>query len=145
MGSVVMSARLAAMTVLGIYVGLVPLPTAAAEAEPTIAGQQAPALLPPPDSPTLLNLVELRFPTQGGVASVEYQTYLYYMQIDEHLTRPSQGIWTPFDESLEQMLLEDFQSLWDTGFLADLSIEIIDAPFANGVEGKTVAVPAGGA
>ena len=138
MGSVVISARLAALTVIGIYVGLVPLPAAAAEAKPTIAGQQAPALLPPPDSPTLLNLVELRFPTQGGVASVEYQTYLYYMQIDEHLTRPSQGIWTPFDESLEQMLLEDFRSLWDTGFLADLSIEIIDAPFANGVEGKTV-------
>ena len=134
----VMRARLAAMTVVGICVGLVPIPAVAAEVEPPVAGEQAPAALPPPDSPPLLNLVELRFPTQGGVASVESATYLYYMQIDEHLTRPSQGIWTPFDEDLEQMLLEDFQSLWDTGFLNDLSIEIVDAPFANGVEGKSV-------
>jgi len=136
--SAVMRARLAVMTVGWFCVGLVPIPAAAAEAKSPVAGEQAPAELPPPDSPTLLNLVELRFPTQGDVASVEYQTYLYYMQIDEHLTRPSQGIWTPFDAALEQMLLEDYQALWDTGFLTDLSIEIIDAPFANGVEGKTV-------
>ena len=126
------------MAVVWVCVGLVPVPAGAAEAEPIVAGQQAQALLPPPDSPTLLNLVELRFPTQGNISSVDGQTYLYYMSIDEVRTQPSQGIWTPFDETLEQILLEDFQSLWDTGFLNDLSIEIIDAPFPNGVEGKTV-------
>ena len=138
MGTAVIRARLSALLVAGMCTGVVPVSAGAGEAEPTVVGEQVPAALPPADSPTLLNVVELRFPTQGNVSSVEQQTYLYYMDIDEHLTQPSQGTWTPFDETLEQMLLDDFQSLWDTGFLSDLSIEIIDAPFANGVVGKNV-------
>ena len=34
------------------------------------------------------------------------------------------------------MLIEDFQRLWDTDFLNDLKIEIVDDPYPNGVEGK---------
>ena len=138
MRTAVMRARLSAMLVGGMCAGLVPVSAVAGEAELAVVGEQVPAALPPADSPTLLNLVELRFPTQGMVSSVEQQTYLFYMDIDEHLTLPSQGIWTPFDETLERMLLSDFRSLWDTGFLTDLSIEIIDAPFPNGVAGKNV-------
>ena len=131
-----------------VCAGLVPVPAGAAAAAPAGTGTSpaqaqaqiptTPEFLPPPDSPPLLNLVEVRFPTQGEVPSVDLETYLYYMQVDEHLTLPSQGVWTPFDETLEQMLLEDFKALWDTGFLADIVIEIVDAPFANGVEGKSV-------
>ena len=138
MGNTVVRRWVLVVAVAVLCVGLVPVPAGAGEAEPMVVGEQAPAALPPPDSPTLLNLVTLQFPTQGNVSSVEGQTYLYYMDIDEHLTVPSQGVWTPFDETLEQMLLDDFQSLWATGFLNDLSIEITDAPFPNGVEGKNV-------
>jgi outer membrane protein insertion porin family len=94
--------------------------------------------LPPPDSPTLFTTLQPCFPKQGNVASVELPTYLFYMEIDEYVSLPSQERWTPFDEALEEILLSDYQSLWDTGFLTDLTIEIIDDPYPNGVEGKRV-------
>ena len=118
-------------------VGLSPGAVSAAAGEAGVeSGQFQAAPLPPPDSPTLFTTLELRFPTQGNVASVELQTYLYYMEIDQHVSLPSQGRWTPFDETIEQMLLDDFQRLWDTGFLTDLTIEIVDDPYANGVQGR---------
>ena len=102
------------------------------------AGEQPPSqtILPPAGSPPLFTTIELRFPTQGNVASVEFQTYLYYMEIDDYVSLPSQGRWTPFDETVEQVLLADYQRLWDTGFLTDLTIEIIDDPYPNGVQGR---------
>ncbi len=142
MGSAEMRGWLAATAVAWVCVGLVPVSVGAAEAEPTVVGQQAPApvALPPPDSPTLLAFpsLELSFPSQGGVSSVAGETYLYYMQIDEMISLPSQERWTPFDETIERVLLEDFRSLWGTGFLNDLTIEIIDAPYPNGVPAKRV-------
>ncbi len=118
-------------------VGLGPSAASAAAGEPGAeSGQFQVAPLPPPDSPTLFTTLELRFPTQGNVASVELQTYLYYMEIDEFVSLPSQGRWTPYDEAIEQMLLGDFQRLWDTGFLTDLTIEIVDDPYPNGVQGR---------
>ena len=119
-------------------VGLQPIDArAAAAGGPAAAGGQfQPAPLPPPDSPTLFTTLELRFPTQGNVSSVEGQTYLYYMEIDDYISLPSQGRWTPYDETIEQVLLEDFERLWDTGFLTDLTIEIIDDPYPNGVQGR---------
>ena len=142
MGSAVSGARLSTVLVAWVCVGLVPVSVWAAEAEPILVGRpaQAPVALPPPDSPTLLAFpsLELSFPTQGGVSSVAGETYLYYMQIDEMISLPSQERWTPFDETIERVLLEDFRSLWDTGFLNDLTIEIIDAPYPNGVPAKRV-------
>ena len=118
-------------------VGPHPIDARAAAGEPVAAGGQfQPAPLPPPDSPTLFTTLELRFPTQGNVSSVEGQTYLYYMEIDDYISLPSQGRWTPYDETIEQVLLEDFERLWDTGFLTDLTIEIIDDPYPNGVQGR---------
>ena len=35
-------------------------------------------------------------------------------------------------------MLEDFKRLWATNFLSDLSIEVKDYPFSNGVVGKLV-------
>ncbi len=123
---------------------------AAAEPEqqqqPSLFGQRQPEQAPPPTealppdgSPPLLRTLELRFPThENGVGSVEYETYLYYMQLTEHLSSPSQGKWAPYTEATERIILEDFQRLWDLGFLSDLWIEVVDDPYANGVEGKRV-------
>ena len=95
-------------------------------------------ILPPRGSPPLLRNLELRFPAQGNVASVEYDTYLYYMELPGHVSLPSQGRWVPYTEELERVVLDDFSRLWDTGFLDDLWIEVVDEPWPNGVIGKRV-------
>ena len=95
-------------------------------------------ILPPQGSPPLLRNLELRFPAQGNVASVEYDTYLYYMELPGHVSLPSQGRWVPYTEELERVVLDDFNRLWDTGFLDDLWIEVVDEPWPNGVIGKRV-------
>ena len=38
----------------------------------------------------------------------------------------------------EETVLEDFKRLWATNFLDNLSIEVKDAPYENGVVGKHV-------
>ena len=106
---------------------------------PEAAGQaQAPSPLPPEGTPPLLRNVEVRFPTQGNVSSVDYQTYLYYMEVRNHVSLPSQGKWVPYTGEIEDIILADFHRLWDTGFLDDLWIEVIDEPYGNGVLGKRV-------
>ena len=67
---------------------------------------------------------------------VEPRTYLYYIQTQ--VSRPSDGVWVPYDEKTEASLLEDFKRLWATNFLDDLSIEVLDAPYDNGVMGKRI-------
>ena len=76
---------------------------------------------PPPDSPTLFTAIQLCFPTQGNVSRISGRTYLYYIQSDELITLPAQAKWMPFDETVEQVLSEDFQRLMDTGFLSDVA------------------------
>ena len=107
-------------------------------ASPETAGQaQAPSPLPPEGSPPLLRTVEVKFPTQG-VGNVAYETYLYHMRVTDHISNPPQGKWVPFTEAIEDVILADFHRLWDTGFLDDLWIEVIDQPYDNGVLGKHV-------
>ena len=118
--------------------------SAAAQQTPSIFGaSQLPAepaveALPPEGSSTLLKQVELRFPTQGNVGGVDYDTYLYYMEIKDHISLPSQGKWVPYTEATEQIVLDDHQRLWETGFLSDLWIEIVDDPYSNGVPAKRI-------
>ena len=120
------------------------LSNVSAQQTPSIFGAPAPSVqpaeqvLPPEGSPTLLKQVELRFPTQGNVGGVDYDTYLYYMEIKDHISLPSQGKWVPYSEETEQIVLDDHQRLWDTGFLSDLWIEVVDEPYANGVPAKRV-------
>ena len=82
---------------------LVSLSNVSAQQTPSIFGAPEPALqpatevLPPEGSPTLLKQVELRFPTQGNVGGVDYDTYLYYMEIKDHISLPSQGKWVIFN------------------------------------------------
>jgi outer membrane protein insertion porin family len=122
------------------------------EGQPSIFGtpqQQAPSIfggtpepprpsLPPPDSPTLLRNIELRFPTQGGVPGVDLNTYLYYMEVAKQVSLPSQQRWTPYTDETAEVILDDFQRLWDTGFLNDLWVEVVDDPYPNGVAAKRV-------
>jgi outer membrane protein insertion porin family len=44
----------------------------------------------------------------------------------------------PYDESVEQIIREDFKRLWATSFLDDLAIRVEDYTFANGVIGKMI-------
>ena len=90
---------------------------------------------PPAGSSPVICTTELRFhPVNESI--IEAQTYLYYIQTP--LSRPSEGVWVPFNEQTEQSLLADFKRLWATSFLDNLWIETIDVPFANGVMGKHV-------
>ncbi|MXY17747.1 MAG: hypothetical protein F4Y57_12305, partial [Acidobacteria bacterium] len=79
-------------------------------------GRQPPPL-PPEDSPPLLRTVQVAFPTQGNVSGIDPQTYLYYMEVPNHRSLPSQEKWVPYTEETEQIIRGDFQRLWDTGFL----------------------------
>jgi len=115
------------------------LPPAAAQPSPdqsTVCGQPVPPpkTLPPAGfGPVVFQIVPC-FEKQGGFPVVEANTYLYYIQM-----RPSQtGKWVPYDESAEQVIREDFKRLWATNFLDDLSIEVKDYVFSNGVIGKMI-------
>ncbi len=125
---------------------------APAAGQPSIFGtpqRQAPSIfggapepprpaLPPPDSPTLLRNLAIQFPTQGNVGGVDYNTYLYYMEVAKQVSRPSLQQWTPYTDETVEMILDDYQRLWDTGFLNDLWVQVIDTPYDNGVPAKTV-------
>ncbi|MCX6552205.1 MAG: outer membrane protein assembly factor BamA, partial [Acidobacteria bacterium] len=100
---------------------------------PSAVAAQAPVRLPPADSPPLLRYIELRFPTQGNVSVIDPQTYQYYIQ--SRPSRSSDGVWAPYDE---KTVLEDFKRLWNTNFLDNLWVEVKDAPYDNGVNGKHV-------
>jgi hypothetical protein len=69
---------------------------------------------------------------------VDPQTYLYYMELKNHVSVPSSSRWVPYDQKIEQVMLADFKRLWATNFLDDLSVETYDYPFSNGVVGKVI-------
>ena len=115
-------------------------PSGAAAAPEASAAQprRQPPPLPPEDSPELLRTVQVAFPNQGNVSSIDPQTYLYYMEVPNYRSLPSQNKWAPYTMETERIIQDDFQRLWDTGFLDDLWIEVVDEPWPNGVIGKRV-------
>lgn len=116
--------------------------TASTQGQPptatSICGQPVPppSFLPPVVSGPVVYLIAPCFERQGGRPRLQPEAYLQ----DIHLSpsRPSQGVWTPYDATAEKMILEDFQRLWNNKSLADLSIDIRDYAFSNGVVGKVV-------
>ena len=104
----------------------------------TICNQQVPepARLPPTNVGPVLTAVMLCFEKQGGSPVVEPNTYLYYIQAKG--SRPSLNEWIKFDDSVQQLALGDFKRLWATNFLDDLSIEVHEVKYANGVIGKVI-------
>ncbi len=116
------------------------LPPAALKLPTTVCNQAvpAPAKLPPTGSKPVLYSLMLCFEKQGGSSVIDPQTYLYYLQLKDMVSRPSQDRWTPYNDSTEQVIVADFKRLWGTNFLDDLSIDVQDIAFANGVDGKLV-------
>ena len=106
----------------------------------TVCGQTvpAPAKLPPSGSAPVFYFAVLCFEKQGGSSVIDANTYLYYLQSKDLVSRPSQDRWTPFTDDTEQVVLGDFKRLWGTNFLDDLVIDVQDVSFANGVHGKVV-------
>jgi outer membrane protein insertion porin family len=97
-----------------------------------------PAKLPPAGSSPVVFLVVPCFQKQGGSSTVESNTYLYYLEVKNHVSIPSAGRWIPYDDKVEQVILGDFKRLWATNFLDDLAIDIQEYKFSNGVIGKMV-------
>jgi outer membrane protein insertion porin family len=95
-----------------------------------------PAKAPPSGSGPVVYQILLCFERQGGSSVIEANTYLYYIQLRGSTS--SQDRWIPYNEATEQTMLADFKRLWATNFLDDLSVSVVDYPFANGVMGKIV-------
>jgi outer membrane protein insertion porin family len=104
----------------------------AAPAAAQIAPCPEPANQPPAGSPVLVKCWELRAHPINEL-NIEFDTYDYYIKTERSIA--SQNKWQPYDEDLVKA---DFWSLWRTGFLENLWIEVIDEPFKNGVAGKHV-------
>jgi outer membrane protein insertion porin family len=104
---------------------------------PAVSQAQAASAQPPAGSAPLFRTLQIVFePIDESL--IEPQTYLYYIQSQNLISRPSAGVWQPFTEQTEQTLLEDFKRLWATNFLDNLWIEVRDQPWDNGVMGKHV-------
>jgi len=105
-------------------------PVAPAPGQPPASAPQA---QPPAGSPPVVRFVEIRSTAQNDALAVDPETYLYYIQ-----TKPSSaqfGRWVPYSE---QTVLDDYRRLWGTNFLDDLTVEVKDAPYPNGVVGKHI-------
>jgi outer membrane protein insertion porin family len=98
----------------------------------------APSKLPPAGSGPLVYQMLLCFEKQGNQPVVESQTYLFYMEMVNRLSRPTENRWVPYTEDIEQVVIGDFKRLWATSFLDDLSIDAVDVRFENGVIGKVI-------
>src|SRR3954462_3854201 len=93
---------------------------------------------PPANSGPIVFQVAPCFESQGNTSLVDIQTYLFYMQIKDHISRPTPGVWVPYNEEIERIMRDDFKRLWATNFLDNLSIETDDYVFSNGVVGKLI-------
>src|SRR5262245_29523510 len=102
-------------------------------------GQEAaaPRAQPPAGSGPVVLAFGPCFEAQGGTSVIEPQTYLYYITLKQ--SRPSEGVWIPYDDNTEKTLLQDFKTLWGTNFLDNLWIDVTDYKFPNGAIGKIVA------
>jgi outer membrane protein insertion porin family len=115
-------------------------PAQGGEALPPIpfCGQQAaaPRAQPPAGSAPVVLAFGPCFEGQGGTSVIEPQTYLYYIQLKQ--SRPSEGVWIPYDDASEKTIEEDFHRLWNTNFLDNLFVEANDYKFPNGTVGKVI-------
>ena len=136
--SLASAALAAALGATPTFAQTAPNPAAANGNPATVCGAPIPppAALPPAGSPPIVYLLVPCFAKQGGSPVVEAETYLYYIQLRPSL--PSQNVWVPYDDRAQQTAMDDFKRLWATNFLFDLSIEVSDYVFSNGVVGKIV-------
>jgi len=104
----------------------------------SICGQSIvpPTVLPPAGSGPVVYLISPCFERQGGRPRIDPVTYLHDIQLKP--SRPSVGNWVAYDAATEQVILQDFERLRKNHQLADLTIDIRDYTFSNGVVGKLV-------
>ncbi|MEX1127959.1 MAG: POTRA domain-containing protein [Vicinamibacterales bacterium] len=105
---------------------------------PAPVDEQGQPALPPAGTPTVLYALMPCFAAQGGVAVVEPETYVFYMELKNYVSIPVEKKWVPYTDQIETVILGDFKRLWATNFLDDLSIEVLDVALGNGVIGKLV-------
>jgi outer membrane protein insertion porin family len=100
--------------------------------------QAAPAAVPPAGSEPVFTNLTLQFhPVNESI--IEAQTYLFYIQAKDLLSRPSAAEWRTYSEDTERVLRDDFKRLWATNFLDNLWIETTDVrTYPNGVVAKNV-------
>jgi outer membrane protein insertion porin family len=98
----------------------------------------APSKLPPAGTGPYTYAILTCFEKQGGVPVVDAQTYVFYMEMANRRSIPNENRWVPYTEDTEQVMLGDFKRLWGTNFLDDLSVEVVDVRFENGVIGKVI-------
>jgi len=110
---------------------------AAALPSVTVCGTEtAPRAQPPAGSGPVVLFIAPCFEAQGNASVIEPQTYLYYIQLKQ--SRPSEGVWLPYDDAAEKMAVEDFHRLWNTNFLDNLWVDATDYKFPNGTIGKII-------
>ncbi len=131
---------LAAVSSSALAAQAAPAPQAPQPAGQTVCGLAVPTPvnLPPAGSAPVVYLVVPCFMKQGGYSVIEAQTYLYYLQATQHLSSPRDNRWVPYDDKIEQVIVADFKRLWATNFLDDLSVDVQDYKFSNGVIGKMI-------
>jgi hypothetical protein len=102
----------------------------------SICGQPVvgPTVLPPRNSGPVIYLMAPCFGRQ--VARMAPTVFLQDVRLLP--SQPSAGLWVPYDSAAEKTIFEDFQRLWANQKLADLSVEIRDYRFSNGVIGKLI-------
>ena len=117
-----------------------PVPQPPAAGTQTVCGQPVPPPrnLPPAGSAPVVYQVVPCFEKQGGYPVVEAATYLYYIEAKSRLSNSAQNKWVPYDDTVEQIIRDDFKRLWATSFLDDLAIRVEDFTFSNGVIGKMI-------
>jgi len=62
----------------------------------------APRAQPPAGSSPIVLAFGPCFEAQGGTSLIEPQTYLYYIKLQQ--SRPSEGVWVPYDEKSEKTI-----------------------------------------
>ena len=114
---------------------------------PAVRSRCAPAAQPPGRlSRRCCSSFELCFGKQGGTPFVPVDTYrLLHPASCRSSASPRQGTWIPYTDAVEQTMRDDFKRLWDQGFLDDLSIEVNDYVFPNGVDRQGRVLSHGGA
>jgi hypothetical protein len=93
-------------------------------------------MLPPANVSPIVYMIAPCFERQRGAARVPPADYLRDIQLPP--SRPSQGLWVPYNSAAERVIFDDFQRLWANHLLAELSVDIRDYRFSNGVIGKLV-------
>ena len=107
-------------------------PPPPAQEQTRCADIEPPNAQPPEGSPTLYRCGEIRFhPVNESIVPPE----TYAQRLTAQYSVPSRNRWVPYDE---QKIQADFWNLWNTGFIDDLWIEVLDEPYDNGVAGKHV-------